>query len=98
MFFPLLVIILVAVLLKWILDGVFKARGRQGLPLPVLDERVGAILFLICANAMGAIAYWYPRYVIARNAAPDDRFGGIILLGLPFWFVGAGLSAWALFC
>jgi hypothetical protein len=95
--FPLLVTLLAAVLVKWLLEVIFRALGRRGLPLPVLEDRVGAILFLVCADIMGAIAFWYPLYVTTRYAAPDDRFGGVFLFGFPFYFAGAGLSAWALF-
>lgn len=93
---PLLVVILTAILSKSILQFVFKLAGREN-KMPVFEERLGAVLFLICADLMAAVAYWYPMHVIDRNAAPDDRFGGIILFGFPFYFIAAGISGFALF-
>src|SRR5438874_1878566 len=94
--FPLLVCIMAAILLKWLLELGFKAAGRPS--GAILEDRVGGVLFLLCADVMGLIAYWYPRYVITHYAAPDDRFGGAIVFGIPFYIAGAGISGWALFC
>ena len=96
--FPLLICILAAILLKWLLELGFRMAGRPADTAPVLEDRVGGILFLLCADVLGVIAYWYPYYVITHYAAPDDRFGGFILFGIPFYIAGAGLSGWALFC
>jgi len=99
MFFilPLLLVIVTAILFKWLLEVVFRAFVRRGATVPALEERIGAILLLICANVIGIISYWYPWYIATRYAAPDDRMGITLFLGFPFWFAGAGISAWALF-
>src|SRR5438445_616750 len=95
-FLILLVAALIAILLKWLIELVLGAVGRHG-ALPVLEDRIGALIFLVCADVMAAIAYWYPWYVSTRYAAPDDRYGFVLLFGFPFWFLAGGISAWALF-
>jgi hypothetical protein len=95
--FPLLLVIVTAILFKWLLEVIFRAFARRGANSPTLEERIGAILVLICANVIGVISYWYPWYVVTHYAGSDDRLGGALLFGFPFWFAGAGISAWALF-
>ena len=96
----LLEILLAAVLIgftfKSLRRGVLRALGRSDKPI-VLEVRIGAILFLLCTNVMAAIDYWYPLYLCTYHAAPDDRYGMAMSAALPFWFLGAGISAWALF-
>ena len=93
---PLLCAVLIALSFKSLRRALLKALGQNDKFL-VLEVRIGAILFLLCANVMAAIDYWYPWYLCTYHAAPDDRYGFAIEAGFPFWFVGAGISAWALF-
>jgi len=94
---PLFLILLAAILLKNFLPSVFKVAGwRTGSAL-VLEDRVGSLLFLVCADLMAAIAYWYPWYLYTYHSAPDDRYGFAILFAFPFYFIGAGIAGVALF-
>jgi hypothetical protein len=93
---PFLGAILIAILFKNLRQAVLKALGWSDKPI-VLEGRIGAILFLICANVMAAIDCWYPIYLCKYHAAPDDRYGMAAAFGIPFWFLGAGISAWAVF-
>lgn len=92
----LLAAVLIGIAFKGLRQLTLKALGWNDRPL-VLEVRLGAILFLICANVIAAIAYWYPWYVSRYHTAPDDRYGFVLLYAFPFWFLGAGISAWALF-
>jgi|SRR6266850_1759159 len=92
----LLAAILIGIIFKNLRRAVLKKLGWNDKPT-VLEVRIGAILFLICANVMAAIDYWYPIYLCTYHAAPDDRYGFAMAFACPFWFLGAGISAWALF-
>jgi hypothetical protein len=92
----LLAALLIALAFKGLRRVTLKALGWNDRPL-VLEVRVGAILFLVCANVIAAIAYWFPWYLSRYHAAPDDRYGFAVVYAFPFWFLGAGISAWALF-
>jgi hypothetical protein len=93
----LLLAILAAILFKWLFELAFKAFRRRRGAFPVLEDRIGAILFLVCADVLAVIDWWYPWWVATHHAAEDDRYGGFIFLAFPFWFIGAGISTWALF-
>lgn len=92
----LLVGILVVLLLKGLMELVLRLSRGKGRPTPVLEERVGGILMLVCTVVMVAIAFWYPWYVSTYHSAPDDRYGAAMMLGFPFWFIGPALAgrAW----
>ncbi len=62
-----------------------------------LDERVGCIVWLLLAVAIAVLGFWHPDIVADRNAAPDDRFGGLLLIGLPFEILGAVVAVRATF-
>jgi NhaP-type Na+/H+ or K+/H+ antiporter len=70
----LLAALLIALIFKGSRRVMLKALGWNDRPL-VLEVRFGAILFLVCANGIAAIAYWYPWYLCRYHAAPDDRYG-----------------------
>jgi hypothetical protein len=92
-----LLIALAGILARRLVPFIFRMAGWPAGNTLVLEERVGAMLLLLCSVVMAGIAYWYPWYLSTYHSAPDDRYGFAILLALPFWFVGAGLSAIALF-
>jgi hypothetical protein len=92
----LLIAVLIGISFKGLRRVILKALGLDDKPI-VLEVRSGAILFLLCANVIAAIACWYPWYLCTYHAAPDDRYGVAMAFSFPFWFLGAGISAWALF-
>jgi hypothetical protein len=63
------------------------------------EERVGYILLLFCMAVMAAIVYWYPVYVHAHSGPLplDYVYGSILLWAFPFWFIGPGVTLWAMF-
>jgi hypothetical protein len=61
------------------------------------EDRVGAILLLLCTAIMAGVAYWYPWYLCTYHSAPDDRYGFAIMYAFPFWFIGPALASRALF-
>jgi len=75
--FPILLLLLSAILVKNLLHFGFKISGVK--TALVIPERICAVLLLLCADAAAVIFWWYPRYVITHNAAPDDRFGFFIV-------------------
>ncbi len=93
----LLCILAIALLITWPRQVMLKISRFVGDPRRKLEDRSGAIYFLLCANAIAAISCWYPSYVAGHYSAPDDRFGFLLLFALPFWLVAPGIAAWALF-
>jgi hypothetical protein len=96
-FLPFLLILLAAILLRNLLPFIFRILGWRTGGTLLLEERVGAILFLFCSAVMAGIAYWYPWYLCTYHAAPDDRYGFALLFALPFYYIGAAISGVALF-
>jgi hypothetical protein len=95
-FFP-LVLILLAICLKHLFPFVFKRMGWRGRFDLVLEERVGAMLFLMCSAFFAGFAFWYPEYVATYHAYEDDRYGMIYMFAFPFYFIGAAISGVAFY-
>jgi hypothetical protein len=56
------------------------------------EPRIGATIILLCTAATQGIFCWYPLYVCARYASPDDRYG--IFLSAAAWiWLGATILA-----
>jgi hypothetical protein len=89
--------LLMAILLTNCLPSIFKIVGWRIGDALVFEDRLGGILFLTCSAVMAGIAFWYPWYLCTYYAAPDDRYGVAILFAFPFYFIGAGIGAVALF-
>ncbi len=66
---------------------------RAAIPL---EERLGSILFLTCSGMLAGIAFWYPWYLCTYHAAPDDRYGFVLMYAMPLWFLGPGMAGVAL--
>jgi hypothetical protein len=62
----------------------------------VKDERVGCFIWLLCAAGIAALGFWYPEHVANRNAAPDDRFGFVLMAGMPFYSLGGIIAVRAM--
>lgn len=58
-----------------------------------LEERVGCILFLVCGAVVSVIGFWFPWHACKYHSAPDDRYGGAILLGLTMCLFGASITS-----
>jgi len=61
------------------------------------DERVGHMIWLLGAGVIAVLGFWYPEAVANRNASPDDRFGFVLLTGIPFEIVGSIVALKAMF-
>jgi hypothetical protein len=61
------------------------------------EDRLGAVLMLFCMTVLQAIAYWYPLYLCAYHASPDDRYGFAMLYAFPFWVGGLVIAGRAAF-
>jgi hypothetical protein len=94
--YPFLLVLFAAALIKIALPFIFRIFGwRTGATL-VLEDRIGAVLFLFCSAVMAGIAYWYPWYLATYYSAPDDRYGMAMFFALPFYLVGAVIAGVAL--
>ncbi|HTR42972.1 MAG TPA: hypothetical protein VMH87_15265 [Pseudomonadales bacterium] len=89
---PFFFILFSAIVIWKVLPYIFKAFGGGRLAVLKLEDRIGAILFLVCAVVMTVISFWYPVYLCAYYSSPDDRYGFALLFASPFWFVSAGIS------
>lgn len=52
---------------------------------------------MCCAASIAELAFWYPEAVANRNASPDDRFGLVLMMGIPFDIVGSIIASRAIF-
>jgi len=60
------------------------------------DKRAGALIWLAGAAVIAVLGWWYPLAIAERNAAPDDRFGFVLVFpGVPFVFMGSIIAAWS---
>ncbi len=58
----------------------------------IRNERIGCIIWLLCAASIAGLGFWYPEVVLNRNSAPDDRSGFVLLAAMPFYFIGAVIA------
>jgi len=97
LYLPIFLLLFAGVGLKYLLPFVFNLLGWRGKFDFVLEERVGAILFLICSAAFAGFAVWYPWCVATHHAGEDDRYGFVFLFAFPFYFIGAALAGVAFY-
>ena len=93
LFFPFFLILFAVICLKYLLPFVCNLLGFRSVDF-VLEERVGAILFLTCSAALAGIAFWYPWDVATHHASEDDRYGMVLLFAFPFGLSARGWPEW----
>lgn len=97
LYLPIFLLLFAGIGLKYLLPFVFKFLGWRGRFDFVLEERVGAILLLMCSAALASVMYWYPWYVATHHASEDDRYGMVFMFAFPFYFLGAAVAGVALY-
>jgi hypothetical protein len=63
----------------------------------VRGELIGSLIWLLCAASVAVVGFWYPEAVANRNASPDDRFGFVLLIAIPFEIIGGIISVRAVY-
>ena len=66
--------------------------GKSALMTLSRDDRAWHLVWLLCAGSVALLGFWYPEIVANQNPSTDDRFGFVLLIGVPFELVG-GITA-----
>lgn len=86
----------VVVIVRYALPAIFKLCGWPRGATLVLEDTLGAILFLLCAAVMAMLAFWYPIYVGAHHELVDGP-GFILFYSFPFDLLAAVIAGIAFF-